>query len=665
MIALLLLLLTAMPVWATDYYFDPVGGNDANPCTEAQPCKTDAAVQAKLDARSASDRFFFKRGTTMLVNPVLLISGTPGGTQANPLLLDAYGTGAHPILDSTAVGGAYTLTCSNVAWITIRNLEIRAAKGIIFAGCTNFVLTGMRFTGDFVNEVVRIKKSSTGADSANGRLAENVWNLTDASEYIYLGTDIAQGGEDFPHDITIEDNEFDGNTTNVGGEAIEAKAGVYNLTIRRNYFHHTNRGTNSNGLLFSSMGTLTTYPFCNCVVAYNWIENTTGTQAHALEYRNSLNAYGNIIINNAQHGVNLTDPNNLDFTRTVTYNTFYANAGASINDTGGDNDTKANNVAWANGSVNDASNPLFVDAAARNFRLQAGSPALTRGALRAVTPTAATILANGTSVRVTSTLAVPPVQSCTAAGFALTCSPAGSQTAVSCTPDGTTDVLLGLATAVQQGATCTLDIAATSLLDDARIGGIFAPVSTNSGTNYAVNALAMTNTSTVGQTEANLLTVTNMVPGTCPECASNRPWSVLLDLDMASENGSAGNHTITSFSGEHDLGTLAELATFSAWCDVIGIWNTQHVTFEYKVNSGDAYTVGVNHQVCNANQWFLFPLGNVSGRYVRITFFCETACDGTQAREIHLAGTPGELPLPGTRTITRRGLIARKGGVAR
>lgn len=167
-----------------------------------------------------------------------------------------------------------------------------------------------------------------------------------------------------------------------------------------------------------------------------------------------------------------------------------------------------------------------------------------------------------------------------------------------------------------------------------------------------------------GETVENLLTVANMVPGTCSACASNRPWSALLDGDVTTETGSAGNQLIASFQGEHDLGSSKSLENFRAYCDSSGTWQTSHVTFEHKINIGDSYTVAVNHQVCNAEQWFEFPI-NAFARYVRITFFHEgTACDGTQAREIFLTETPEVLPLPGPRAVIMRGVTWR-GGVLR
>jgi hypothetical protein len=273
----------------------------------------------------------------------------------------------------------------------------------------------------------------------------------------------------------------------------------------------------------------------------------------------------------------------------------------------------------------------------------------------------ATIQGDGTTLRLVTVSAVTPVTACTAGNVALTCAPAGSQAASTCQPDGTTDALAGLGTAVQQGATCTLDVAATTLLDGAAVGGAFRTLvdTFNHATNFAVDDLAVTNQSTQGETAENLLTLATIVPGTCAECAVDRPWSALLDLDTTDPSGSAGNGGITSITGEHDLGAVFGFETFRAFCDALGTWQTQTVTFKYKVNAEDGYTTGVDAQPCNANQWFDFVLGGVSGRYVQIVF--TGPAGGTEAREIFLSESPQVLPSPGPRTVVLRGVTLRGG----
>jgi hypothetical protein len=243
-----------------------------------------------------------------------------------------------------------------------------------------------------------------------------------------------------------------------------------------------------------------------------------------------------------------------------------------------------------------------------------------------------------------------PIGTCSAAATAFSCtgSTTGAHTGQSCAVQNDIETFITFATPFVAGETVTCSVAADTLADS-------VPTGAWTFSNLAVSAQAFTNTTSGGDTAENLLTVANMVAGTCPECSATRPWSALLDLDTTTEEGSAGNATITSFTGEHDLGSTKVLDNFEAFCDSIGTWRTQTVTVRTKLNSGDSYVDVFTDQTCNANQWFVFDLGSVSARFVQVEFACESGCGGTQAREIFVSETPQVDPSPGSRQVAVQG----------
>jgi hypothetical protein len=130
-----LLLFTSATTFATTYYVDNVGGNDGWPGTSAaKPWKNISKVNAHIFL--AGDSLVFKRGGawTRTLRP------QGQGTATDPIVIDAYGTGAKPIIngggardegpdgvlntaDDILDGGA-TILLKNQSYWQIYNLEV-------------------------------------------------------------------------------------------------------------------------------------------------------------------------------------------------------------------------------------------------------------------------------------------------------------------------------------------------------------------------------------------------------------------------------------------------------------------------------------------------------------------------------------------------------------
>ncbi len=102
------------------YYFSYSTGSDANPGTVAAPFKT----LAKLSSLSIvpGTHIYFKRGDTW-PSSALVISAS--GASGNPIVIDAYGTGALPIIDRGGIG----ITWGHAVEITGSYVTVRYIKG--------------------------------------------------------------------------------------------------------------------------------------------------------------------------------------------------------------------------------------------------------------------------------------------------------------------------------------------------------------------------------------------------------------------------------------------------------------------------------------------------------------------------------------------------------
>ncbi len=85
---------------ATNYYFSQISGNDSRSATEAQnpntPWKSIAKLNSIFNTLKPGDVVYFKRGEVFYGT----IQVTKSGAAGNPIVFDAYGTGAKPIITS-------------------------------------------------------------------------------------------------------------------------------------------------------------------------------------------------------------------------------------------------------------------------------------------------------------------------------------------------------------------------------------------------------------------------------------------------------------------------------------------------------------------------------------------------------------------------------------
>lgn len=379
--------LLASSGWAADRYYDATGGSDAGAGTEGSPYQTIDKLNTDLNAASCGDRFFLKRGETWTANDtsdnIELINKQC--TSSTKIVVDAYGSGALPIIDGVSqnantgtTGAGIYVERSN--WIEIKNIVLRDWNTNIFSGVKDVLVDGIEIDGTG-KEGFRVKRHTASPNVLTERFTLQNSTIHEAGqisngECIYLGIDPASSGgvQDVSHTITIKNNTIH----TCIPEAIEAKPGIRELVIERNVIHTVNAANNTSGaVLLHYDETGVTNP--NHVVRFNHIYNVhTALDGNCIFLRGGGRVYGNILQDCVDNGVRTQDFIADGFARLVYNNTIYSND-AACTSLHGAGSAARNNICWANGSGNDASDPLFVNAAGGDFALQAASPALDNG----------------------------------------------------------------------------------------------------------------------------------------------------------------------------------------------------------------------------------------------------------------------------------------------
>ncbi|MCB0430990.1 MAG: right-handed parallel beta-helix repeat-containing protein [Flavobacteriales bacterium] len=139
---------------ATNYYFSESQGNDnwsgLLPYPDGNgdgPKRSLPSASNLLNATAApGDTVFFLRGDTWSGSTADLTLATCAGTPGNPIVIDAYGSGAKPVFDKTSTGNVITVRGSGTqgaesAYLVIRNIHV-----------TTTATPGNRPVGLYVNE---------------------------------------------------------------------------------------------------------------------------------------------------------------------------------------------------------------------------------------------------------------------------------------------------------------------------------------------------------------------------------------------------------------------------------------------------------------------------------------------------------------------------------
>lgn len=658
---------------AVDRYYCP-GGSDGNPGTQASPFESLDKLNTDTNAAACGDNFFLCRGGNWTANDNTdnIEFFNKSCTSGNRITVNAYGSGADPILNGgNQFGSTQGVFVSNSDWIDVFDLELQGngtslgwITSLLIAGSNNISFQNGRASGSN-NECIRIRRlapASQGNNSTNITFTNNIVSGCE-NEGIYIGTDPAQNGgtEDTSNAITLSHNDIFG----VGGESIETKPGVQNIAILHNYIHDSSPGSNPALMLNRSVSSPVVHNAY--VVRQNHVKNITGSNGVPISLRGEGEITHNIVEDGAQAGIKIADVGSDGYTRLVRNNTLFSNSGPCIqNDSGG---TVRDNACLANGSGDNTVAGDYANAAGGDFNPSPSSvllgigdnPPPHSGALQPLSYLSGTVQSSGTTITLHWDVidVFQPIQSCagSASSFTFTCTVTGLHTGQTCSASGTSTTHTVLS-AIQAGETCTVSVGAGILADSARIGGTrdTSGIVQNSRNRAVSNGALANMASGEGEVASNLLTVGTLLSDS-GNLVTDRGCEKLLDEDAITEDSSAWANGSASFFCEWDLGASTMLDTLTTHCDNSGSSQSSAISFRGKVLVGDPYTILINQATCDTRQAWSFDLGDVSYRFVELTFHGPAA--GTQGFEAFLSETPQMLPAPGKRPIAILGMALR------
>jgi len=320
-------------------YYVATNGNDGNPCSQSSPCRTIVHGASLLHP---GDTLYVRSGT---------YNERPGSADAGNPTLPQGTSWSSPITIAVYPGDTVTMQ-----GFSFDGTQYIVVDGFIIDG-VNYWQTGIGLgTGPIRVKNTEIKNALLhGALGCDGGSCE-FYNIH-VHHIAYSGTwncptDALLGGNGYCHGLylghsnnnIIDGSEFD----HIGGYGVHPNPGD-NWTITRNLFHH-----NWDGFLIYGVG----YKVYNNV---SYANHGYGM----VSYGSGATIYNNTFANNPNSAMTLHNSG-----YTIRNNIFYGNGGT---------------IEWIDGSggstinTNLTTNPSFVNAAAGDFHLQAGSPAIDAG----------------------------------------------------------------------------------------------------------------------------------------------------------------------------------------------------------------------------------------------------------------------------------------------
>lgn len=140
-------------------YVDAVNGDDSNPGTLEKPFKTGSAENLNSDRYGPGSHILFKRGQTH--RDVRFWLSEIAGTEANPIVVGAYGSGERPKLSPPDPSAQKEIIVSGASHIMIRDLELGGIA--LEGGANNITLYNLVFGGDDNGNVVATSDTSRTA----------------------------------------------------------------------------------------------------------------------------------------------------------------------------------------------------------------------------------------------------------------------------------------------------------------------------------------------------------------------------------------------------------------------------------------------------------------------------------------------------------------------
>lgn len=468
---------------AVDYYFS-AAGSDSNNCTSTgTACLTLSKARSFETLMNPGDTMNFRCGDTFshTGNTYAVKLFDRDGTQASPITLTQYGTctgSNNPLIQCNDSICKFGIILEKSDWIIIDGIDVTGVEsdtqwenGIRVDESSNVIARNVNLThGHFgvfrtINGLNNVTLEDFYIDG--GGSAETIY-LGNSGTYEFSGTRDQSN-------ILIQRGEI----TGFNREGIEGKGNVHSSTVRQVYFHDNVASSICQSIShhhraeprwilernwFHDVVCVGPLSAGNALVRYNIVDNAGSNPGPAAYYNDGIAAFEN--------QTEITD-------YLAHFNTVLNAVGEAFYTGEGDVDiVYTDNVAWGNGSGNDAGDPLIVDVVNNDYNLGAGSPAIgaasdgrDRGALHAPTVANCEIGAVDSTTLVVNwnNSTFPPLSTADNTKFAVTYD-AAAQTENSTVVVGDNQTRTTMAAAATGGADVDLVVSYAAVEDSALIG---------------------------------------------------------------------------------------------------------------------------------------------------------------------------------------------------
>lgn len=412
----LLLHLCATGIFASDYYFDSVNGNDTSGNgSVSAPWQSINKIQQVSNNAQPGDIFYFKAGSAWQATQQDGLGLYESGTASQPITYKAYdpqNTGNKPVFTNPQPGNTNAkVILMQGSYLVLDGIKVTATAGSALGSITD-TANGIYVYSGGHNGIKNTEISNVGEgivlEGSNNLVTSNsihdLQMIVDSNnnsndDYGAIGVAILKSDNEISYN-TIQNcagHSYDFAPTNKDGGAFEIFA-ASGSTIQNTSIHHNNTKNNEG---FAELGGQASSSITNNTFSYNLsVDNTrllyvnlSGTFASSVS---GINLYNNTIVNmppSAYHcfiaySQTPTTPNMIDMKNNI----FSFDTSLIVSEPLGATNviTHTNNLYYQyNGTQSDAilgfthdssellTNPLFVSST--NFSLQPASPAINAG----------------------------------------------------------------------------------------------------------------------------------------------------------------------------------------------------------------------------------------------------------------------------------------------
>lgn len=401
----------------TTYYVDSVGGNDALAGTStgtAWKNWSKIVSFASSPGFGAGSKILLKRGSTFTDSGFPGLQITFSGTAGNPITIGAYGAGNPPVITSSRTtdiwGSSLTITGNYITLtdvvLTVANSGVIVEAGVKAQG-TNITIDNCEIYG--VSNGVLVQRTSVSNSVIQNCYIRDLTMQVNTNDGAPPGADDDYGAIGVhvqnASNVTVRRNTFKNIIANsfdygVDGTCLEIyanQANISNVLFQGNYIEDS--------LAFTEFGGTSSFSVSNVTIDHNIARNIQGV---AFFHVGAATAFQLASITNVQfqnntihstlanlsgtqsvfgfaggNGAFLTSRNNIFAINAMDFFDFSGNGGtltyAHSNNlySLGSVSTRSGYTTAANEYTGD---PLFADAANKNYNLTATSPALSRAA---------------------------------------------------------------------------------------------------------------------------------------------------------------------------------------------------------------------------------------------------------------------------------------------